>query len=478
MIINLLQYWDDPADSVRPNEGTLLPLWKFPKPASTYPSMVTALAWNPVHDDLFAVGYGNLQQLLHNDDQGSVALHSILCPCRPQSKEAILLPASVLCLDFHPVDAHLLAVGCSNGTVHIVDCQSLDKITSASKGPELMDSAVTQIRWIKQHMGPSPCFLASSIKGEITEWKMNVSVSKGIFLELVGSCRLTVPPRSLFSSNGCPPHQLEFPAPILCFDIDPMTNRLILGNQDGSMVCAFAPSCGSRSQHSSNNGDCHDGPVVSVAWRDVSSYEGDAASTSHLALLTASGDWSVRLWDSLTTDGPLRLLEMFDMGAPLADVAWSPACSTIFGAVTESGVAHFYDMAKDVRKPLCTQRIVSSKVTLTRLAFNPLHRAIVAVGDGRGCVHCFKLSPNLRGASSGGDTLNGGHRNETGGGMRTVVTRRARQKKMENGENASCRQKDTESIKAVSPQMPMEPLRQVLKNARLRREAEVCFDSL
>lgn len=49
----LLQYWDDPADSVREQEGTLLPLWEFVSPAAKH-RQVTAICWNPQYSDLFA----------------------------------------------------------------------------------------------------------------------------------------------------------------------------------------------------------------------------------------------------------------------------------------------------------------------------------------------------------------------------------------------------------------------------------------
>ena len=29
MVVHLMQYWDDEADAIRVDEGTLLPLWRF-----------------------------------------------------------------------------------------------------------------------------------------------------------------------------------------------------------------------------------------------------------------------------------------------------------------------------------------------------------------------------------------------------------------------------------------------------------------
>jgi len=53
-----VQYWDDPADETRDNEGMLLPLWTFSPALPAVARAVTALAWSPHHPDLFVAGYG------------------------------------------------------------------------------------------------------------------------------------------------------------------------------------------------------------------------------------------------------------------------------------------------------------------------------------------------------------------------------------------------------------------------------------
>ena len=414
---------------------------------------MTALAWNPVHGDLFAVGYGDFKSIgMSYGGGGAVALHSLLQPYRPYGKN-IVLSAGVLCLEFHSQNAHLLTIGCSNGSIHICDCRESTLVAYATVGP-LLGAAVTRIRWLENS------FLASSMNGQVTEWMLNSNLSTGISLELVDSCSLTTPSRPL-ASLDLPPdglsHQFlgNFPAPILYFDIDQFKNSLIIGYQDGSIVEVSIPSLHHRHASSWNG---HDGPVVSVACRGASLAEAGMNTSAHIAILTASADWTARLWDA-TAAGQMEESETFDLGAPVADVAWSPACSTIFGAVTESGIVHIYDMANDVRTALCTQRIVSSKVNLTRLAFNPQHHGIMIVGDGRGCVHCFKLSPNLRGCN------NDGVATESRQGLRTLVTRRKR-----SAGKTESKDKSLDDTSALASHVVMEPLLQVLGKAHLRRE--------
>lgn len=56
------QYWDDPADGIKQDEGTLLPLWSFTNPRAKSRA-VTAIAWSPRYFDMFAVGYGSFDFL-------------------------------------------------------------------------------------------------------------------------------------------------------------------------------------------------------------------------------------------------------------------------------------------------------------------------------------------------------------------------------------------------------------------------------
>lgn len=49
--------------------------------------------------------------------------------------------------------------------------------------------------------------------------------------------------------------------------------------------------------------------------------------------LSASADWTVKLWDQ-SQDKPIL---SFDLNSSVGDVAWSPVSSSIFAAVTADG---------------------------------------------------------------------------------------------------------------------------------------------
>ena len=114
-----MQYWDDPADAVRTDEGTLLPLWSFANPAARRRA-VTALAWSPRYFDMFAVGYGSFDFL--HPTTGLVCCYSLKNPGHPEY--SLPTPAGVMCLDFHPDHPNLLAAGCYDGRICIFDVRS------------------------------------------------------------------------------------------------------------------------------------------------------------------------------------------------------------------------------------------------------------------------------------------------------------------------------------------------------------------
>lgn len=76
-----LQYWDDPTDGLRAQEGTLLPLWEFAAAAAKH-RHVTALCWNPQYFDLFAVGYGSYD--FQRPTTGLLCCYTLKNPSTPE----------------------------------------------------------------------------------------------------------------------------------------------------------------------------------------------------------------------------------------------------------------------------------------------------------------------------------------------------------------------------------------------------------
>ena len=45
----------------------------------------------------------------------------------------------------------------------------------------------------------------------------------------------------------------------------------------------------------------------------------------------------------------------FDLGNSVGDVVWSPYSATVFGAVTDDGQVHIFDLSQEKYEPVCQQ---------------------------------------------------------------------------------------------------------------------------
>jgi dynein intermediate chain 1 len=106
--------------------------------------------------------------------------------------------------------------------------------------------------------------------------------------------------------------------------------------------------------------------------------------------LSASADWTVKLWDENET----KPIITYDLNGSVGDVAWAPYSSTVFAAVTSEGKCFVFDLSVNKYAPMCEQQIVR-KSKLTHVRFNPFE-PIILIGDEKGQVISLKLSPNLR----------------------------------------------------------------------------------
>lgn len=121
------KYWDDPSDQFKEGEGSLLPLWKL-----TYDKArkrtVTCMAWSTRYWDLMLVGYGSYDYT--KQASGLVCAYSLKNPSYPEY--IISTEVGVMCLDVHPEQPSLIAVGFYNGEVAVYDLRCVGRRNSGS----------------------------------------------------------------------------------------------------------------------------------------------------------------------------------------------------------------------------------------------------------------------------------------------------------------------------------------------------------
>ncbi|KAH9157643.1 hypothetical protein AeRB84_000516 [Aphanomyces euteiches] len=360
------KYWEDASDAFREGEGSLLPLWRFSSERAKK-KQVTAVCWNPCFSDLFAVGYGSYDFL--KQGAGLVCCYSLKNTSHPEFIFAT--ESGVMCLDFHPQQPALLAVGCYDGTVMVYDVRNKANrpiYTSTIKTGKHTDP-VWQVNWQEEDLAKELNFFSISSDGRVANWIMSkneLKMEPVMQLKLVSTVKDDPEETSLSGlAGGC------------CFDFNRFSEHLfVVGTEEGKIhKCSKAYS----GQYLENYSG-HHMAVYAVRWNPF----------HERCFLSCSADWTVKLWDHSVPDPIMS----FDLGNSVGDVAWAPYSSTVFAAVTSDGKVHVFALAEKKNEPLCEQKVVK-KAKLTHITFNT-KESIILVGDDRGGVNSLKLSPNLR----------------------------------------------------------------------------------
>jgi dynein intermediate chain 1 len=360
------KYWEDASDLYRNGEGSLLPLWRF-STDRTKRKQVTALAWNPVYPDMFAVGYGSYDFM--RQGSGMVCCFSLKNTSHPE----YIFPteSGVMCIDFHPHHQSLVAVGCYDGTVMVYDVRSnVNKpIYSSTIRTGKHTDPVWQVHWQEEDLAKELNFFSISSDGHVASWIMSkneLKMEPVMQLKLVASSKEDPDEVNLSGlAGGC------------CFDFNKYNEHLfIVGTEEGKIHKCSKAYSGQYLQTYQG----HHMAIYALKWNPF----------HPRIFISCSADWSVKIWDH---NYPNPILS-FDLGNAVGDVAWSPYSSTVFAAVTSDGKVHVFDLTENKHEPLCEQKVVK-KAKLTHISFNRSDPVLV-VGDDKGGVNSLKLSPNLR----------------------------------------------------------------------------------
>ena len=360
------KYWEDASDEFKGNDGTLLPLWPF-KSEKGKKFSVTAVLFNPKYDDMFAVAHGSYDFL--KQSTGLICVYSLKNPSFPEFTYET--ESGVMSLDFHPEHPYLIAVGFYDGAVAVYNLQEPTSnpscISSAKSGKHT--DPVWQVYWQENDLDNQLNFFSISSDGRVSCWsliKNDLHCTDIILIKMQ------------------PDNEVESGSAIdlacgTCFDFHKSTDYLFLvGTEEGKIH-----KCSKHySSQFLDTYHAHHMAVYAVRWNNF----------HPRVFASCSADWTVKIWDHNYREPMFT----FDLGSAVGDVVWSPYSATVFGAVTDDGNVHIFDLSQEKYEPLCMQSVVTKKKTkVNHLAFNE-HYPILAVGDDRGNALTLKLSPNLR----------------------------------------------------------------------------------
>ncbi|XP_074522509.1 dynein, axonemal, intermediate chain 1, paralog 2 [Halichoeres trimaculatus] len=361
------KYYEDASDEFRGQDGTLLLLWSFSYDKAKSLS-VTALCWNKKYQDLFAVGMGsyNFTQQGH----GMLLFYSLKNPAFPE----YIYPtdSSILCLDIHEQHSYLVAVGFYDGSVAVYNLKvkGMEPVYQSTAKTGKHTDPVWQVRWQSDDMDNNHNFYSVSSDGRVVSWTLikNELVFTDIIILSLNGAIYEGPEDALQKITACG----------TSFDFHKQIDYLFLvGTEDGKIhKCAKTYSSRFLETYVA-----HSMAVDAVRWNHF----------HPKVFLSCSSDWTIKLWDHTITNPMFT----FNLKAAVGDVAWAPYSSTLFAAVTTDGVVRVFDLNINKYEPICVQQVVAKKTMLTHIEFNPVYPVII-VGDDRGYVTSFKLSPNLR----------------------------------------------------------------------------------
>ncbi|KAM9859940.1 dynein, axonemal, intermediate chain 1, paralog 2 [Aulostomus maculatus] len=364
------KYYEDASDEFRGQKGTLLPLWKFQYDEAKRLS-VTALCWNKKYQDLFAVGMGSYD--FRKQGRGMLVFYSLKNPAFPE----YIYPTTsgVMCLDIHEKRSYLVAVGYYDGCVAVYNLEKKrpDPVYKSSAKTGMHTHPVWQVCWQNDDMDNNSNFYSVSSDGRVVSWTL-------VKNELVFTDIIKLPLKGAIA-EGPEGTQQPISACGRSFDFHKQIDYLFLvGTEEGKIhKCSKT-----YSSHFLETYNAHSRAVDAVQWNHFHPE----------VFISCSSDWTVKIWDH-TVNTPIFTFD-FGISAAVADVAWAPYSSTVFAAVTIDGMVHVFDLSINKYEAICQQQVVAKmKTKLTHIEFNPIYPNII-VGDERGCVRSFKLSPNLR----------------------------------------------------------------------------------
>ncbi|GIX71080.1 dynein intermediate chain 1, axonemal [Caerostris extrusa] len=335
-------FYDTPSDEFKDKGlGSLLALWKF----SHQPMKgmpVTGLSWNSFYPDMFAVAFGTSRLRLRVQSEVS------LLP-----REGDPLQVGVYCVEFNRERSYLLAVGFADGTVAVYDLR---------------------------RNAHSPIAINKTIKLEHNDIVNQSELIPSEVINLRQNDMTTeTPEKNNVESMSC--------GTSISFNPD-CSDLFLIGTENG-----FIHKCSnlSTAQHLDVYKD-HSNIVYNVHWNPY----------HPRVFLSCSADWTIRIWDHTLKESVFT----FDLLNEVKDVTWAPFSSSLFAAVTSDGKVHIFDIMMNRQQPTSSYTVYNSKknTNLTSVQFNPI-KPVIIIGDDKGSVISFKLSPNLRSSLKAFQTL-------------------------------------------------------------------------
>lgn len=321
---------------------------------------VTSIQLNKKFPELFAIGYGSYNFM--KPRPGRISIFSMKNPLNPHFSFDTV--SGIMAMDFSEDHPSLLCVGFYDGSVAVYDiknhfCPLLYKVDTPEQNHK---DPVWEVRWLKDR----DAFLSISTDGAMVTWILSKN-------ELIKEPLLTLQRNDTLQADG----GLLRKAQATTFDLNPIDSmQCLVGTEFGEIMLYDL-----NDEHQApKKFEGHESQVYAVRWSPFSS------ST----FLSASEDWTLKLWD-VHQEHPIIT---YDLVAPVGDVCWSNFSSTSFSAVTTDNKVHVFDLAVNRDDASIHHKINLKSYGLTHLAC-AADRPTIIVSDRHGVLDIFKIPEYL-----------------------------------------------------------------------------------
>ncbi|XP_072939702.1 cytoplasmic dynein 1 intermediate chain isoform X9 [Epargyreus clarus] len=322
---------------------------------------VTCLDWSAAHPELMLASYHNSDDAPHDPDGVCLVWNTKFKKSTPEDIFHCQSPVmSATFARFHP---NLILGGTYSGQIVLWD-NRVQKRTPIQRTP-LSSLAHTHPVYCLSVVGSQNAhnLISVSTDGRMCSWSLDMLSQPQETLDLQHRQSKAVAVTSMGFPHG---------------DV----NNFVLGSEDGNIYT------GCRHGQRAGVAECveaHAGPVTGVSCHAAPG----AVDLSHL-YLTASMDWSVKLW-SLKENKALYSFE--DSGDYVADVRWSPSHPALFAAADAAGRLDLWNLNRDTEVPVASV-VAEGGAAFNRVSWTP-GGAHLTAGDDAGRICVYELAEHV-----------------------------------------------------------------------------------
>lgn len=324
---------------------------------------VTSLDWSHKYPELLLASYAAQDDPMSLDPHGTVFVWNMHMPNRPEY--VFTCNSAVLAAKFHPSQPHLILGACQSGQVVIWDTR--EKTTP-----------VNRTNLSQGHTHP---VYALELVSVVNKLHNIVSMSTDGLLCVWSDNNLHQHSKEVRMKHG----KEEITTTSFAFPKSSQ-NSLIMGSDEGWLY---------KGHVYDNEGiydafQAHKAPITSVQYHP-------SQKNNNLAeyFLTASFDWTVKLWSNKINRPLLTFESARDY---VLDVQWSPVHPALFAMGDGTGRLDIWNISGDSDVPALTAHVDPSpggeRAAISRISWSE-NGSQIAAGTSSGAVHVFVLREDL-----------------------------------------------------------------------------------